>query len=290
MQLHKLTPTGKASTVTVDDAVFGVSPNPILLSQVVRVYQSNIRQATSKTKSRGEIKRTTKKWYKQKGTGGARHGARSAPIFVGGGVAHGPTGKQHFSLSLPKKVRRVAVCQALSYQCERTVVSDMPLELGNKTKHAQEFLRTVRSGQERVLIIADASERQVFTVFANIQRVDVYAPDQVTTHTLLLADKIILTTAAVRSLEKRLAKPTTPTQKLAKVPAVKSAESKQQTKVAVTKSTAAAPATKKSPATKTTVKASSEKKPATQSVAKTKKATVVSKTAKKTTKTTGSKK
>ncbi len=89
MKLPLLTPTGVTGTISVSEALFKAEVNPILLAQVVRVYLANSRQATSKVKTRSEINRTKKKWYRQKGTGGARHGARTANIFVGRGVSHG---------------------------------------------------------------------------------------------------------------------------------------------------------------------------------------------------------
>src|SRR5579884_516617 len=83
--------TGKsAGNITLPKEIFGAKVNPQLMSQAVRVYLANQRQGNAATKTRGEINMTTAKWYRQKGTGRARHGAKSAPIFVKGGVAHGP--------------------------------------------------------------------------------------------------------------------------------------------------------------------------------------------------------
>src|SRR4030067_2701068 len=83
-------------TVTVSATYFKAKANPALVTQALRIYQSNQRQVTRKVKTRGEIDRTTQKVWRQKGTGRARHGSRRAPIFVGGGVAHGPTGQENF--------------------------------------------------------------------------------------------------------------------------------------------------------------------------------------------------
>jgi large subunit ribosomal protein L4 len=92
MKLNVFGNTGKNTELEVSNEVFGQKPVASLLAQAVRVYLSNQRQGTSKVKTRADINRTKKKWYKQKGTGGARHGARTPSIFVGGAVAHGPTG------------------------------------------------------------------------------------------------------------------------------------------------------------------------------------------------------
>ncbi|MBI1872200.1 50S ribosomal protein L4, partial [Candidatus Collierbacteria bacterium] len=88
----KTTIPKKKAAPTLDSRIFDYKVNEALLSQVIHVYRANTHQNTSKVKTRGEVNRTTKKVYRQKGTGNARHGARSAPIYVGGGVAHGPSG------------------------------------------------------------------------------------------------------------------------------------------------------------------------------------------------------
>lgn len=100
-------------SLTLPKEVFGASVNNRLMAQAVRVYLANQRRGTLKTKSRGEVKISTKKIYRQKGTGRARHGAASAPIFVGGGIAFGPKPRD-FSLKLNKKMRRSALFSALS--------------------------------------------------------------------------------------------------------------------------------------------------------------------------------
>jgi len=93
-----------------------------LMAQAVRVYLSNQRSALAKTKTRGEVARTTAKMYKQKGTGRARHGAYSAPIFVGGGVAFGPTGGQNYRRKMSKALGKLAFASALALKFgEKTI-------------------------------------------------------------------------------------------------------------------------------------------------------------------------
>ena len=89
-----------AKEATLPSVFFAKKPNLSILSQAVRVYLSNQRTAQAKSQTRAEVNRTTKKVYKQKGTGGARHGSRRAPIYVGGGIAHGPRGMQNYKMSL----------------------------------------------------------------------------------------------------------------------------------------------------------------------------------------------
>jgi large subunit ribosomal protein L4 len=90
MQLPVIDSTSKNEKMRVNDILFSDQSVDALLAQAIKVYQSNLRQGTSYTKTRSEVKRTKKKWYKQKGTGNARHGSRNPNIFVGGGVSHGP--------------------------------------------------------------------------------------------------------------------------------------------------------------------------------------------------------
>src|SRR5260221_12210434 len=106
MKLTVASTVGQTSTLTVSDAVFGAPVNNGVIAQAVRVYLSNQRQGTSKVKTRGEISRTKKKWFKQKGTGNARHGARTPSLFVGGGVAHGPSGIQNYTLKMPGTMKK----------------------------------------------------------------------------------------------------------------------------------------------------------------------------------------
>ena len=126
---------------------FGQIENLPLLAQAVRVYEERSHIGFAKTKTRTEVNRTTKKIYKQKGTGGARHGARSAPIYVGGGTAHGPKPIRRV-LTLPKKMTKLALYQALSaklFQKQVFVISG--IEKLAKTKEARDFIKKVAKAE-----------------------------------------------------------------------------------------------------------------------------------------------
>ncbi len=101
-------------TIELPKEIFGAKVNKDLMAQAVRVYLSNQRKARAKVKKRSEIRGSRRKIWRQKGTGRARHGDRYAPIFVGGGVAHGPTGRQNWKRKLTKKMRRGALFSALT--------------------------------------------------------------------------------------------------------------------------------------------------------------------------------
>ncbi len=203
MKIQRLTTTG-TSTMTVNDALFAAPLNWQLLSQAIRVYQANNRQGTSRVKTRSEVARTKKKWFKQKGTGNARHGARSAPIFVGGGVAHGPSGFQNWSLSLPARMKRQALIVALSAQAENVVVADTILELTGKTKEAAQLLSPIAPSSTRILVILPEFNEQVLKAFSNLSNVEVTTASQVTALQVSSVQQIIFPAETVKRLEMRL--------------------------------------------------------------------------------------
>src|SRR5260221_565751 len=131
----------KLATTVILPKEWETKMNKALLAQAIRVYIDRLHIGEAYTKGRGEINRTTKKWYKQKGTGGARHGARSAPIFVGGGVAHGPKGVSR-TLTLSTQMKRKATAIAMTQAVKETRVIAGDLNFA-KTKETQNFLDKV---------------------------------------------------------------------------------------------------------------------------------------------------
>jgi large subunit ribosomal protein L4 len=208
MKLTTYTKTGNKSktAVTTSEAVFNAEINKTLLSQGIRVYLANQRQGTSKVKNRSAVNRTKKKLHAQKGTGNARHGSKNAPIFVGGGIAHGPTGLTNWKLKLTKRFRSQALISALSAQKENIVVCDGFNNLTGKTKQAVELLSKMRNKNEKVLIILAESKPEIIRGLRNLQRVVVTRAERLNIYEVSLADKIIITTDAVKQIEEKLAK------------------------------------------------------------------------------------
>lgn len=204
MQLQTMTATGKTGTLTVSDSVFAAPVNKVLLAQAARVYTSNERQGTAKVKTRSEVNISRRKIYKQKGTGGARHGAKSAPIFVGGGVTHGPTGGQNWSLSLSQKLKHKALICALSWQNDQIIVVDEITKISGKTKAVVELLTAVAPKATRVLIVLPQEAMTVQRAFNNVQSAVLVTANQVSVIDILRADKIIMTSEAIKIIEKRL--------------------------------------------------------------------------------------
>ena len=204
MKVTSITASNKFSTVTVSDEIFGAAINKDLLSQAIRVYLSNKRQGTSQVKTRGEVTGSRKKIWKQKGTGNARHGAKSAPIFVGGGVAHGPKGIENWDLSLSKNMKKKALISALSAQAENVVVCDDLLDLAGKTKNAAAFLDTVNVTGKRVLLILDEKSKDALRAFNNISDVTVIQDSLVNALDVASVESIVMTKLALKNIQSRL--------------------------------------------------------------------------------------
>lgn len=249
MKLASITSTGKTGSVTAPDSLFAAKVNDVLLAQAIRVYRANARQGTSKVLTRSEVNLTKRKWYKQKGTGNARHGAQSAPIFVGGGVAHGPTGTENWSLTMSRKMKAKALVSALSAQAENVVVADTVADLSGKTKEAVTLLAPVITEAKKVLVVLADRNETVERALANIPNVMVSTAALVNALDIAAANKIVVTSDSVKALENRLVVKKTATEK----PAAK-AEKKAPAKKAAAKKTVA----KKAPAKKTKTTKKSE--------------------------------
>jgi large subunit ribosomal protein L4 len=204
MKLTTVTTTGTKGSLTANDALFAAEVNPVLLSQAIRVYLSNQRQGTSKVKTRAEIARTKAKWFKQKGTGNARHGARTPNIFVGGGVSHGPNGEQNWQRSLPVRMKRQALIQALSAQAGQVVIANDLTQLSGKTAKAAELVAQAAQADDRVLVIMPAYNETALRALRNIEQVLVTTAERVTALEVSLANVIMMPADSLKVLEQRL--------------------------------------------------------------------------------------
>ncbi len=194
----------EVGTIELDDAVFGVPVRVDILHRVVRWQLAKRRRGTASTRTRSEVARTKKKWYRQKGTGRARHGSRNAPIFVGGGVAHGPKPRD-WSHDLPKKVRRLGLKCALSDRLREgklLVLDEARLE-EPRTRMLVERLR--RLGVEDALFVTEAApERNFYLAARNIPRIQILPQIGANVYDILRHEHLVLTTAAAKRLEERL--------------------------------------------------------------------------------------
>jgi large subunit ribosomal protein L4 len=204
MELKVTTLEGKESgSVQLPDAIFGLEPRKDIIQRCIQ-WQLNKRQAgTHKTKGRAEIWRTGKKMYKQKGTGGARHGSARVPQFRGGGRAFGPVVRSH-ATDLPKKVRVLALKHALSARAKDggLIVLDSAQLTDAKTKVL--IAQFSGLGLTNALIIDGAQVDSGFAHAArNIPNVDVLPVQGINVYDIVRRQKLVLTKAAVEALEAR---------------------------------------------------------------------------------------
>ena len=194
----------KAGSVDLAEDLFGLEARADILHRVVR-YQLAKRQAgTHKVKTRSEVKYSTKKIYRQKGTGGARHGARSAPIFRGGGVYKGPTPRSH-AHDLNKKFRALGLRHALSAKAGagQLVVLDEAVVADGKTGVLAKMVKEL--GWKRALVIDGAEVNANFAqASANIDGLDVLPSMGANVYDILKRDTLVVTKAGLEALEARL--------------------------------------------------------------------------------------
>ena len=181
--------------------IFEAPVNMALMHQALVRQLANARLGTHKAKSRGEVNRTTAKWYRQKGTGRARHGSRNAPIFVGGGVAHGPKPRS-YAKRMPRKMRRAALRSALSAKMaqQQIVVIDR-LELAlPKTKEMVAVLRNLGAERSALILLPERNEAVEKSV-RNLPTVMTLRASYLNVRDLLAHEKLLLPLGALQVIE-----------------------------------------------------------------------------------------
>ena len=194
---------GKAGSVDLSEDLFGLDPRADILHRVVRWQRNNAQAGTHKVKTRSETSYSKKKIYRQKGTGGARHGERNAPIFRKGGIYKGPTPRSH-GHDLPKKFRKLGLMHALSAKAkEGAIVILDAAESDGKTGALAKQVKNL--GWRRALIIDGAEVNEGFAQASrNIEGLDLLPPMGANVYDILKRDTLVLTKAGVEALEARL--------------------------------------------------------------------------------------
>lgn len=205
MELAVKTLAGKAAgKIELDDAIFGIEDiRGDILQRTVRWQLARRQAGTHKTKSRSEVNRTTKKSIRQKGSGGARHGSRNAPIFIGGGIAHGPRVRSH-AHDLPKKIRKMALAHALSSKAKESsiLVLDKAELTGGKTKELVQAFKGL--GIENALIISGTEVNENFARAArNIPNIDVLPVAGLNVYDILRRHTLVITKEAAEGIKAR---------------------------------------------------------------------------------------
>jgi len=196
---------GASGEVELNDAIFGLEPRADILHRVVRWQRAKAQAGTHSTLGKSDVSYSTKKIYKQKGTGGARHGSRKAPIFRKGGVYKGPVPRSH-AHDLPKKVRALGLRHALSAKAASGKL--VILEAANLAEAKTALLAKAAGnlGWRKVLIIDGLEINENFAIAArNIEGIDILPSMGANVYDILKRDTLVITRAGVEALEARLA-------------------------------------------------------------------------------------
>jgi len=195
----------KSETIEVSDKIINLKVNYKLIKQVIDWQLNHLKPRTAKTKQRNEIRGSTRKIVAQKGTGGARHASKKAPLFVGGGVAHGPKGAVYKIKKINKKIRKLALAQTLSKKnLEKNlyILGDVKKEI-KKTKDFNKFL--TNNNLLNVLIVSDKiSEKNINKSARNIKNVKIVNDMGANIYDLLKFKNVIITSSSIKNIENRI--------------------------------------------------------------------------------------
>ncbi|WP_316771568.1 50S ribosomal protein L4 [Pedobacter frigiditerrae] len=193
--------------VQLPESVFGITPSDHAIYLDVKQYLANQRQGTHKSKQRNEIAGSTRKLYKQKGTGGARAGSIKSPLFNGGGRVFGPQPRD-YSFKLNKKLKSLARKSALSYKAiDNNVVVLEDFTFDNvKTKNYINLVNALELAGEKTLLVLPAQNNNIYLSSRNIQKAKVTTADQLNTYDVLNAGKLLFTADSLKTLEEAFAK------------------------------------------------------------------------------------
>jgi len=197
--------SSKSETTEISDKIFKLKINHKLVKSVIDWQLNHAKPRLAKTKQKNEIKGSTKKIVPQKGTGGARHASRKAPIFVGGGVAHGPKGANYKIKKINKKVRKLALAQTLSKKNSDKnlfVLSDVKKEI-KKTKEFNAFLE--KNNLNNVIIISDTDTMKNINKSArNIKDIKLIYETGANIYDMMKYKNVLITQSSLKNLEKRI--------------------------------------------------------------------------------------
>lgn len=189
----------QTGTLTLDDRLFGVAVNPALVHQAVVTQEANSRSSIAHTKTRSEVQGTTKKPWKQKGTGRARHGSRRSPIWIGGGITFGPRSERNFSLKMNKRARQKALAMVLSdkvAQGKMIAIEGLTLEEG-KTKSLMVLLKKLPLTGRKTLVVSEPENKGVALAARNVKGVETLPANALNVVDLLKVDQVVLTVPSV---------------------------------------------------------------------------------------------
>ena len=195
----------KTKDLNVSDNLSGLKVNNRLLKYVIDWQLNHSKKRVAKTKQRNEVIGSTRKIYAQKGTGGARHSSRKAPLFVGGGIAHGPKGDNYKIKKINKKIRKIALAQTISKKKlnnELFIFDDVKKEI-KKTKIFNTFLN--KNKITNVLIVSDKeTEKNIVKSVRNIANVKLINETGTNVYDLVKYKNVLFTTSSIKNIQERL--------------------------------------------------------------------------------------
>lgn len=195
----------EAGTIKVSASVFGVKDaNPQVIKDAVTVYQSNLRQATAKTKKRHEVHGTNKKPWRQKGTGRARSGDCKSPIWVGGGTVFGPDGNQNYKLSQNKKAHNLALRAVLSEKANNGLVVVDSLELEKASSKEFSLALKLMKVEGKTLVVVDGENDKLILSARNIANVGLTEVDNIAVYDVLNFKNIVVSKDGIKKIEEAL--------------------------------------------------------------------------------------
>lgn len=208
MEVNVVNISGKetGAKVQLPDTIFAVKPNEHAVYLDVKQYLANQRQGTHKSKQRNEIAGSTRKLYKQKGTGGARAGSIKSPLINGGGRVFGPQPRD-YSFKLNKKLKSLARRSALTFKAQDNnivVLEDFSFD-SIKTQNYIKLITDLNVSDQKTLLVLPASNNNIYLSSRNIKKAKVVTADQLNTYDVLNAGKLLLTTQTVKTLEEAFA-------------------------------------------------------------------------------------
>ena len=205
MKIEKIDINGKKQSIDVADKIFACKINKDLVSRVLYKSNANFKGRKAKTKQKNEITGSTSKIYAQKGTGNARHASRKAPIFIGGGVAHGPKGETRYKIrKLNKSEKKLSVISLITEKNKLNnliVIDDFDKEI-NKTREMVKFLKKVNADNS-LMILDRLSKEKVLRSSRNIPNIKVSDVNHFSSYDLAKYKKLLLTTSSIKELEKK---------------------------------------------------------------------------------------
>lgn len=209
MEVKVLNISGKetGAKVQLPESVFGIEPNDHAIYLDVKQYLANQRQGTHKSKQRNEIAGSTRKLYKQKGTGGARAGSIKSPLFNGGGRVFGPQPRD-YSFKLNKKLKSLARKSALAYKAKDNnvvVLEDFNFDT-IKTKNYTSLLAALNVGKQKTLLVLPTQNNNIYLSSRNVEKTKVITAADLNTYDVLNAGILVLTSDSVKTLEEAFAK------------------------------------------------------------------------------------